>query len=41
MKLKEFNLDRLNEKIGDLIYNNQIRSYQINKKLIIDIIKEC
>ena len=34
-------LDRLNEKIGDLIYNNQIRSYQINKKLIIDIIKEC
>lgn len=34
-------LDRLNEKVGDLIYNNQIRSYQINKKLIIDIIKEC
>lgn len=34
-------LDNLNEKIGDLIYNNQIRSNQINKKFIIDMIKEC
>lgn len=34
-------LDKLNEKIGDLIYYNQIRSNQINKKFIIDMIKEC
>ena len=34
-------LDKKNEKIGDLIYYNQIRSNQINKKFIIDMIKEC